>query len=65
MTRLEMYYRWLTMRVWVRFNGGSGYEVEAEHADGSISVRYCPTRADAVAYVAQLRKEGNRKECQF
>ena len=53
------------MRVWVRFNGGGGYEVEAEHADGSSSVRYCQSRADAVAYVAQLRKEGNRKECQF
>jgi hypothetical protein len=52
------------MRVWVRFDG-RGYEVEAEHADGSSSVRYCSNRADAVAYVAQLRKEGNRKECQF
>ena len=64
MERLELYYRWLTMRVWVRFDG-RGYEVEAEHADGSMSVRYCPTRVDALAYVAQLRQEGNRKECQF
>ena len=64
MDRLECYYRWLTMRVWVRFDG-QGYEVEAEHADGSSSVRYCQNRDDAKAYVDALRKEGNRKECQF
>ena len=50
MDRLECYYRWLTMRVWVRFDG-RGYEVEAEHADGSSSVRYCQSRDDAKAYV--------------
>ena len=52
------------MRVWVRFDG-RGYEVEAEHADGSSSVRYCQNRDDAKAYVDALRKEGNRKECQY
>ena len=52
------------MRVWVRFDG-RGYEVEAKHADGSFSVRYCQNRDDAKAYVDALRKEGNRKECQF
>ena len=64
MDRLEMYYRWLTMRVWVR-SMGHYYEVETEHADGSFSIKLCYTREDAKAYVDALRKEGNRKECQY
>ena len=52
------------MRVWVR-SMGHYYEVETEHADGSFSIKLCYTREDAKAYVDALRKEGNRKECQY
>lgn len=63
MDRLEMYYRWLTMRVYVR-NRGHSIEVEAERADGSSSVKICLSLEEAKAYVAELRKEGNREKCQ-
>ena len=60
--RLEMYYRWLTMRVWVHRNFG-GWQIEAEHADGSQSYFFARTLEDAKAKVTELRKEGNRKDC--
>ena len=64
MQRLEMYYRWLTMRVWVRFAGHGGcWDVEAERLDGSVSVTLCRTVEEAKAKVAELRAEGNRKVC--
>ena len=51
------------MRVYVR-NRGHGIEVEAERADGSSSVKTCLSLEEAKAYVAELRKEGNREKCQ-
>lgn len=61
--RLEMYYRWLTMRVWVHSVGGGGRSIEVERADGSREYIFCRTLDDAKAKVTELRKEGNRKEC--
>jgi hypothetical protein len=64
MDRLECYYRWLTMRVWVRCVG-TYWEIETEHNNGENVLKLCYSREEAKAYVDELRKEGNRRECQY
>jgi hypothetical protein len=64
MDRLECYYRWLTMRVWV--NSYSTYwEIVVERNNGESVLKLCYSREEAKAYVDELRKEGNRRECQY
>lgn len=63
MQRIEMYYRWLTMRIWVYHEYGR-YRIEIERNDGTAQTMTCNTREDAVEAINTLRNEGNKAQCQ-